>query len=363
MLQELNIFSDRYRALIRPLRLGLYEHPANMRQERERLFTAFEAGQSYNPQFTYTQFKGADTKPLENLRDEVDPSQSVWHHILYDKIDVALRTIAHVDDHDPIYITETTLGLFGPVTEELLQDANNILGTYPRQKRKRTITAIHAADKLKRKLAAVGLTGWSVKLSPRMHARMMVRSSSQEIVVRLNSRFSKKEMRRLMVHEIGTHVFRAANGAAQPVSLLRTGGYPGYTLTEEGMATYHEMHYGLQDTNTLRRYALRVLAADISQQGTFFDVFAELIKHTSRGEAFQIARRAKRGFADTAQPGVHIKDKVYLEGFQQVRDHLQEHPEDYPLLMSGKVALWTLPALRELDWHPPRYLPDMVYGA
>lgn len=80
--------------------------------------------------------------------------------------------------------------------------------------------------------------------------------------------------------------------------------------------------------------------------------------------AFDIATRVKRGFVDTAQPGAHTKDMVYLQGYLAVKAHLAENPDDLPLLMLGKFALQHLPLVRE--WLaqgllvPARYLPQDV---
>ncbi|MBP0031499.1 tyrosine/phenylalanine carboxypeptidase domain-containing protein [Roseofilum sp. Guam] len=109
--------------------------------------------------------------------------------------------------------------------------------------------------------------------------------------------------------------------------------------TEEGLANYHEACYGVQSPADQRRYALRVIAAYLSLNHSFYDVFCELIQHTTFDKAFAITSRAKRGFTDTSVPGCHVKDKVYFEGFRQVSAHLEQYPDDYSLLMCGKVAL------------------------
>jgi hypothetical protein len=97
---------------------------------------------------------------------------------------------------------------------------------------------------------------------------------------------------------------------------------------------------------------------------SFFDVFVHLLQYTDADTAFPIVTRAKRGIEDTSQHGVHVKDKVYFEGLQMVSEHLEASPDDYELLMCGKVSLHMLPALRELKEagfiSEPCYLPSQL---
>ncbi|MDT9278030.1 MAG: DUF1704 domain-containing protein, partial [Limnospira sp. PMC 737.11] len=152
-------------------------------------------------------------------------------------------------------------------------------------------------------------------------------------------------------------------GQLQPLRLLRFG-LTNYMLTEEGMATYHEYRYGVRNPDDTRRYALRVLAAHLSLTNDFHTVFCEVAQHTTIEEAFDIVTRAKRGFEDTSAHGVHVKDKVYFEGFRLVSAHLTAHPEDYSLLMCGKVSIDMLPLMHALQadnlLYEPQYLPEML---
>lgn len=125
---------------------------------------------------------------------------------------------------------------------------------------------------------------------------------------------------------------------------------------------YSEANAGLLETNTLRKYAGRVMAADLALKYPFSDVFERLAPDLGPQTAFDITVRAKRGFTDTSQPGAHTKDIVYLQGFLAVQSHLQQYPEDYTLLFSGKFGLRHLPLVRALRKQelilPPKRLPD-----
>jgi len=216
---------------------------------------------------------------------------------------------------------------------------------------------------MQRSLDSVGLHDWEIIIDDVMNASMMVRSVEQKVKIRRDKSFSLHAIKRLLVHEIGTHVFRYANGALQKIHLLRLG-LSGYMMTEEGLATYHEEKYGLRDLDTARRYALRVIAAHLSLTHSFYEVFSEIVQHTEFDDAFDIVTRSKRGFTDTSAYGSHIKDKVYFEGFRRVSAHLEDNPTDYALLMSGKISLDMLPLMRSAAEANllinPTYLPELI---
>ena len=76
---------------------------------------------------------------------------------------------------------------------------------------------------------------------------------------------------RLLVHEVDTHVLRAANGYAQTGALQILGtGLAEYAETEEGLATWMEERAGLQSPALLREYAARALAVDLLSRENLF---------------------------------------------------------------------------------------------
>lgn len=226
----------------------------------------------------------------------------------------------------------------------------------------RKILDTEAAVVLEQSLNKAGLDEWRVEIISDMNARMMVQSSEKRVYVREGTKFSSDDIKRLLVHEIGTHVFRYINGENQKLKFLRMG-LLGYLFTEEGLATYHEKKYNVQDVATLRRYALRVLAAAKVLSESFFDVFFDLVEFTSDfDDLFDIVKRAKRGMCDTRNFGGHLKDQVYLKGFLEVTDYIKRNELDYQYLMVGKVSLEMVPQLKKLENNGvvemPTFLPN-----
>jgi hypothetical protein len=178
--------------------------------------------------------------------------------------------------------------------------------------------------------------------------------------------FTRHDVGRLLVHEVGTHVIRAANGEQQPLALLGIG-VGRYLETEEGLAAYQELGAGFQDVATRRLYALRVVAVNESLAGPFYDAFAAVRPHLDPQAAFATVGRAKRGIVDTAEAGAYTKDVSYFRGLQRVAAHLHAEPEDLGLLVSGKLGLEMLSqaaALRDDGLlREPKYLPGALADA
>jgi len=363
-LARVNNIGDQLELLYKPLRLDPYNAPVNRDEEKRALFTAHAQAKSYHPQFTYNPTPDGWEIPLaEFLRVELRHGNTEWDALLRLDAESTLEAVKATTTHNPELITQHTRKLHGDISLELIAAARNVLATTHVALEEKTVSAETAAAVLRGGLVKAGLTDWEVLVDPAMVAKMNVRSVEKQVRVRQGEFFASEDIQRLLVHEIGTHVFRAVNGEAQPLRLLRMG-FAGYMTTEEGMATFHEEHYGLKSNKDRRTYALRVLAAYLSLTQGFFEVFTYIAEFTSRDEAFAIVQRAKRGFTDTGIPGSHVKDKVYLEGFLQVSAYLGKQPDHYRYLMSGKVSTDMIHLLEKLDKDgillSPRCLPEML---
>ncbi len=208
------------------------------------------------------------------------------------------------------------------------------------------IPAARAAGLVEAALAGLGVQGWTVDVRAHMSARLSVSAQARQVRIHADAAFTGTQLRGLVVHEVGTHVLRADEGARQPLDLLARG-LPGYLGTEEGLATHHELQVA-PAADRQRTFALRVVAADVALTGGLADVMDRLTAHVPPATAFPIALRAKRGLADLSQPGSPLKDVVYLRGLRDVGAHLAAHPDDHGLLMAGKLGLPHLSMARSL---------------
>ena len=191
----------------------------------------------------------------------------------------------------------------------------------------------------------------------RFRSNMLVEDVVAERLDLLGRDDGNSDRGRLVVHEIDTHVLRAANGYCQPYRIFAVGAVPSYLMTEEGLAVVNEERMGYSDHPRTRLFAARVLAAMSALTQSFSVVYAELRdRGFSHGEAFVITRRVKRGLTDTSMPGGYIKDHAYLWGRVQVEEYVLGGG-DLSRLYVGKIALEHVPFVEDLGLAPPRYLP------
>jgi hypothetical protein len=214
----------------------------------------------------------------------------------------------------------------------------------------------HQVRLMEDRLRQYGLTDWKVVASPRLSAAN-TDSANRVINIRSEITYSMAEMKRNTVHEVDTHVLRAANGYGQPFRIFAVGAVPSYLMTEEGLAVLNEERMGYTDQRRNRTFAGRVLAARRAVDSAFADVYCELRDFGfSHEEAFTTTKRVKRGLGDTRAPGGFIKDQAYFVGRLLVEEFVLTGG-DLTRLYAGKISIEHLPFVRELGLRPPRYIP------
>jgi hypothetical protein len=206
------------------------------------------------------------------------------------------------------------------------------------------------------RLRQYNLSDWRVDVKANLSSTN-TDPANRVVNLRADLTYTMEEMKRLVVHEIDTHVLRAANGYSQPYRIFAVGAVPSYMMTEEGLAVVNEERMGYIDHARTRVFAARVIAAVSATQHSFSTVYGELREHGfSHNEAFVITRRVKRGLADTTAPGGYIKDHAYLWGRVLVEEFVLSGG-DLSRLYVGKIALEHVPFVEDLGLLPPRYLP------
>jgi len=162
----------------------------------------------------------------------------------------------------------------------------------------------------------------------------------------------------LLAHEVSTHLLTYINGAAQGLSIFRSG-LAKYEGIQEGLGVFAEWAVGGLSFTRLRLIAARVVAVDAMQRGSEFMETYRLLRRDfgfSIAGAFGIATRVHRS-------GGLAKDAIYLEGFRAIVGHIASGGPLAPFWL-GKIALTDVPAIEELLQrglvHAPIFLPSYV---
>jgi hypothetical protein len=363
LLEDVNAQTRVLRGLDVELRLDPFNTPLNLVEERVRAITALEDGALFTPTFVYKPIPPDFESPYEDLLRRVDPARSTWHGRIAEAISRSVQLIQATRTRRSEAIADVSVNIHGRPSAETLSAARQILADRRASVvDESTVSATEAATSLRVALERARLGDWAVRLDSAMQARMSVQAADQVVRVNATASFTTAEVDRLVIHELGTHVVRGANGFRQP--LLMAGlGFPGYLSTEEGLACWNEARFGLSDPTVIARYAVRALAADLALSLGFAEVFAFAADALAPADAFAVATRAKRGVVDCGSPGGDVKDHVYLSGMLAVDGHLRDNPADTNTLFSGKIGLSDLPDVRQLvtsgQWvDPPALMPD-----
>jgi len=177
----------------------------------------------------------------------------------------------------------------------------------------------------------------------------------KEIILKKNQRYTRTFLNRLIVHEVGTHLFRYENARSHSLKIFGHG-VANYITTEEGLAAYNEMRFGLLPQSRLKNYAGRIIAVHVAQTSSFERTFRELKRYFPIKEALKLTMRVKRGLSHTQVEGGFTKDAVYLKGYYEVTNYMKRGGtlED---LYVGKISLKETPYVKKLGFKKPKFMP------
>jgi len=170
-----------------------------------------------------------------------------------------------------------------------------------------------------------------------MQSKVNISPINKEIRINPNERFTTLDLKRLKVHEIGTHYMRYYNGKQYIPKILKSGA-SNYIETEEGLAAYMEELMDVSSKAQIYIYAGRVIGTYYALRKSFYEVFQILKKYGFKdSDAFAITYRAKRNLCDTSQKGGFTKDYVYFSGYHKVKNYAKNN--DIRDLFIGKIKI------------------------
>jgi len=326
--------------------------PVNEESEKRKFF----AQPGYNPRFEYpTIKKGIDVQ--ERALSKVECDDSTVGLLLAGIRDRYLLDIEMQKARGTQHFTEVSMQLHGSPDKKLVRTAKKLMQLKVNPERIEYSTG-QIIRKLRIAFVKYGFH-WDIE-QKNMVANAAVRTEARQLLVRKNSRFSRNFLKRIIVHEIGTHIMRAENGWQQPY-LFFSRGLPGYLMTEEGLAVYNEEVNSCLNNYVLKIYAGRVLAVNAALECSFYDTYHLLRRYFTKNTSWRLAVRAKRGLTDTSLAGAYTKDIAYLKGYLAVKNYIESGGDVYKLYY-GKVGVEHVRLLEDIKGlKDPRILPMYRY--
>jgi len=318
--------------IIKPL---YYIEPVNQREEKEK----FLADRIKNPKFLYREMEYNPEEIVRNLVSVEIPDGNLGKIFLKKKKGILRlnKIVANRGNKD--LVRQLTSAVFGFPDKNLIDYASKLLGKLPNVECKKTVPADRVKKTLEDGLKKVNLKEWIVEFSE--ERLTTVYPGERKITVCRDRKFAKNDPKRLVVHEVGVHVTRAANGFEQPLQIFGIG-LPGYMSTGEGMALYFEKLTGTSSDEVMRNYAGRVVAVDsLCNNLDFRQTFERLKTYKfTDDQAWGLTVRGHRG-------GGFVKDHIYLKGYLEVKDFAKKDG-DFKNLYVGKVGIKDLPLIKKL---------------
>jgi uncharacterized protein (TIGR02421 family) len=333
--------------------------PINSREAMERFF---DGGAEKAPKFRY---RPLTVDPDAAKRDLYAVDLSILEDPLLERLLSEKRQ--EVDHQLTMLATRNTSAFqaasllhYGTVGSRLLADARSILATVrpPRQRSER-IGALEVAQ------AARALVETYRATDSRFDAAIEIRDdvgsllvSGGKLMIASSTSMLASRLDALLSHEVSVHLLTHFNGAAQGLSVFRTG-LAHYEGVQEGLGVFAEWSVGGLSAARLRLLAGRVLAVDAMLDGAgFVEVYRMLAEdhELSRKPAFDITTRVFRS-------GGFAKDLIYLKGFRSVIELVGSGASLDPFWI-GKIAPEHVDAIEELLLRglvqPPLFKPEFL---
>lgn len=315
--------------------------PIDLQHHRRQLLRLLDNGSTDYPE--PWAYPTVDVDTIDRLADDADLLARRLPTLFRDAVrDQIQRTRSHVHalaSRNDTALNEWVHNYQSWPSESDLNEARYILGTPPiRSFDNSSLDSDQIAQHIRSALDAHECRQWTVEVSEAMAAGASVNGTRTTVRVRANQHITTTQLSRLAVHEVGGHVLRWVNSAAQdePLAAIPLGDT---TATEEGLAALLEEEMGVSSQDQLRTYAARSIAVDMSQRGPILEVARSLEGHIGAEQAVQIAIRVKRGLVNPNSPGGPTKDAGYLAGLLALRELSSRDPEAISLLRGTKWSL------------------------
>jgi len=328
---------DRELYLISRYIFALELYPINYEKEKAKVLE----DKTYNPKFKYP--KVVFPEKVKSGLTNFDINLLRWNKLYSDKKKELINKIKLREAIGTPAFAPMSYEMFGKPSKELVNKAYSLLNL-PVTKISAKYNSISTVKKFLENLLAQGYN-WQIREKD-LVVGAMTNHVKRVLYVNKNRKFDEVSVKRLIAHEISTHIARAENGRNQRYRLFFMG-FPGYLKTEEGLAVYNEDKAGLLPNRVWKHYAGRVVAADLAIKNSFSTVYTELLEFFPKELAWDLTVRVKRGLGDTSRPGAYTKDIVYLQGYYYVKNFI-ENGGNIKDLYLGRIGVEHIKIAKEM---------------
>ena len=299
-----------------------YLTPNNLIQEK---INYINKKGDYIPQFTYEPLK----IELDKIREEVekidfwDLPLSELYRRKKDEVILKLDLLKAFQDDDYKKLADLSKKLYGDVTEENLLRSFSAIESKGDIVSEEEFLVFEEIENIVKKFNHI----YGIDIRPMETANMVSRfaMSANRLKVKAWTKIWKNEFRSIIAHEVEWHYLRKFNWKKLMYSIFSYG-TAWYLPTEEGVAIYNQ--YRLLTPKMRKFFSIYerykfVHSAVNSSHEDLMKEFIEFYKWDLE-RVFTYFSRLKRGARDVTDEWVFMKDVVYLNGYAQVEQFIEE---------------------------------------
>lgn len=344
---------------VRSVRLLGSVVPRNAPQERARILAALEGGQAVSPRWTYartdhTLLRKTLARAAASLAAEGHPVAQLYAARARElEVEAALSSEAGT----------TVLGAlararFRSLSPQAAGEATILARKWIAEGHEALANAVPDPNeelilsdapvpgslftRMREEVGRLGLP-FAVVVQPSLSA--LAATGERHILVAAGRMTRKEDVERTVMHEIEAHAIPRTRAAQARLAIFQIGTARGID-DQEGLALVLEERGNFLAPRRKRELAARHLAVEAMDGGaSFADALSALVKEHGLppADAVLVAERAFRG-GDGTSPGLG-RERIYLEAFLRVGEHLAKKPTDEGILTSGQVSLDAIPVL------------------
>jgi len=312
----------------------LFLNPDNFNEEKDKFLINFKSKKKYNPNFSYNReinkrFNQREViQNIKNLHSKLNKIEFLKENLFLKKI--YLRKISEaliftnlINSINKKEFTLNSIKAYGkPKSSEFLLAQLIIkmknVKKYFLNKNEKKISKQEISNLFKKYIESEDLNEWRLIFSKNILSVAVTICKEKKIILNDNKTHTKKEIIKLLHHELGTHAKRFENGGS--ILKIFSLGVKNYDLLEEGLATFSELKAG-NILDTLYTPAIKLCSIYYALNNDFYQTMKKTIKLTKNIEiSFDYTMRAKRG--TYKNKGAYTKDQLYFKGFLKTTKYL-----------------------------------------